>query len=119
MHRHYFLEKFCQKISLWHKLVEFLCPNAEMLGVSQAISLGVYALTIHVRMFNAAPMRPDIAIETLGSFENWCTSAFVRLKWKANGRSPAVVGHTSQGRPFCMPMYSVTLPTVPLSTGDM
>ena len=72
MHRRYFLHKFCKKISLWRMLVEFLCPSAEMLGVSQAMCLGVYALTMHVHMFNAAPLR--LAIETLGSFRNWCTS---------------------------------------------
>jgi len=99
------MRKFCGKTSLWRMLVEFLCPEAaQMLELSHGLTLGVYALTVHVRMFNAAP--ETHAIEALGSFQKWCTSGG-RLSeaWRAQGRSPAVVGHPSRGRPYRIPMW--------------
>ena len=111
MHRRYFLHKLDGKTSLWCMLVEFLCPELgpelapelKMLELSQAMRLGVYALTVLVRMFNAAPETQ--AIETLGSLQNWCKYGSLSEKWRAHGRGPAVFGHVSRGRPFRIPMW--------------
>ena len=92
-------------------LVEFLCPELgpelgpelKILELSQAMCLGVYALTVLVRMFNAAPETQ--AIETLGSLQNWCKYGSLSEKWRAHGRSPAVVGHASRGLPYRTPEW--------------
>jgi len=79
-----------------------LSPTATVpLPLSKAMRLGVYALTVHARMFNAVP-RPrlgecsvQLAMEAVGSFQNWIASADEwSERWRDHGQSPAVVGRT-------------------------